>query len=145
MNYHQTKAKFVRLHQKKLNWQRKRKETLIRQHPDIKVDKHSALSKYISFGSIPRNVQAVQRLVDLNIKHVISVLLPMEYSGLDEYYDTLRMNELKIFVKDHAEPSVNYLRTAVEYLLRKEILEEKVFVHCKGGRGCNGVSFSQGT
>ncbi len=101
----------------------------------LNLDKLSAISSSVYLGSIPRSDKQVKAMKAEGITNAVNLLLPYEYSGLDQLYEANNINELRLYVKDHTEPPVSYVRAGVEYLIRKEIAGEKTYVHCKGGHG----------
>ncbi len=103
----------------------------------MKVDKVTRVTDYVYFGSLPRGQSWVENnLKRRGVDNVINLLVPgIEFNGIDLVYEKTKMNELRLPVKNHDEPSANYLRTAVEFLLRKEIAGQKTYVHCRGGHG----------
>ncbi len=110
--------------------------------PKAKVlDKCTEISPNVYLGTVPRTDEDVKALAQKGITNIINILLPYEYErfdkqcNLDKLYEENKMNELRLNVKDHTEPPVAYLRTAVEYLLRKVAAGESTYVHCYGGHG----------
>ncbi len=99
------------------------------------IDIVTILGPGVSIGTLPRMDETVRSLKRRGVNNVVNTLLSMEYNGVTSYYEASGMNELRLPIADHREPSVIYLRTAVEFMLRNTVEDEETFVHCKGGHG----------
>lgn len=58
-----------------------------------------------------------------------------EYSGPESYYADLGITQLRLPTVDHYEPTVDYMKDAVEFIESFAKKGEKCMVHCKAGHG----------
>ncbi len=56
-----------------------------------------------------------------------------EYGGPQASYDRLKIQQLRLRVVDHFEPSADQLNEAVRFISDYKSRGERVYVHCKAG------------
>lgn len=77
-----------------------------------------------------------KKFKELGIKGVVNMCY--EYSGPTEAYGKYGITQLHLPTVDHVEPSLDYLRAAIEFIEKHEKAGNKVYVHCKAGHGRGG-------
>ena len=58
-----------------------------------------------------------------------------EYKGPENYYNDLGITQLRLPTVDHFEPSLDFMKDAVDFIKSYAKKGEKCYVHCKAGHG----------
>ena len=90
----------------------------------------------VSMGAVPMVIAGhVATLHADGVRAVVN--MQAEYGGPVAAYAALHppIEQLRIPVVDHTEPSLEQLEEAVAFIARHRALGERVYIHCKGGHG----------
>ena len=91
-----------------------------------------AVDEHVILGALPFPSDA-RRLHALGVGAVVNTT--EEYAGPRTVYQQLEMEQLRVPTIDFVPPSLEHVETAVQFMDQQIALGNKVYVHCKAGRG----------
>ena len=96
------------------------------------------ISTGVFLGAVPLVAAGhVQELHRLGVRAVVNMM--DEYNGPSHEYQRLGIKQLRLPVIDHMEPTVQQMRSAVQFMQEETATGSKVYVHCRGGHGRGGA------
>ncbi len=93
---------------------------------------YDQVDEYVILGALPSR-KDVSELKKIGVSAVLN--LCDEYSGPEEAYREAGLVQLRLPTIDYASPSLETVKRGVEFIEYHVAQGNKVYVHCKAGRG----------
>jgi atypical dual specificity phosphatase len=90
------------------------------------------IDEYVILGALPF-ASDVPKLKSMGVRTVLNIC--EEYSGPQDAYNTAGIKQLRLPTIDYTSPSLETVQRGVAFIEECITQGDKVYVHCKAGRG----------
>ncbi|EGC38544.1 hypothetical protein DICPUDRAFT_86492 [Dictyostelium purpureum] len=97
----------------------------------------SQIDDNVYLGAMPMSYNIEMLVSKYQINSVVN--LCDEYNGPIQQYTRYGITQLYIPVVDHYEPTVQEIKSSIDFIQRQVESGNRVFIHCKAGRGRSGA------